>query len=103
MEFDVNTGSIVFRKGSSVLQNVEMYNLGHLETGRSAVRFESALKGYSSLVNCSIYDGESQGIKIIQSANIYLEGNIIWDFKLLAITISKATNVTLKNNTAGYV
>lgn len=86
-----------------ILQNVEIYNASQVDTMKAALRFENAANSWSSVVNCSIHNGLGWGVNIKASANIHFENNIVYSFKPIGLSLSKATNVTIKKNFVGHI
>lgn len=103
IDVNINTGEVNIRSGSTILQNVEIYNASQHFTERSALRFEGAIGGHSSVVNCSVHNGLGWSFSIYKSANIHVEGNIFFIAKPIGFRVDTATNVTIKGNFVGHV
>lgn len=102
-DYNINTGELSERKGSTILQNVEIYNASQHFTERSAIRFENAIGGHSSIVNCSVHNGLGWSFSIYKSANIHVENNSFFIAKPIGFRVDTATNVTIKGNWVGHV
>jgi len=103
LDININTGEVSVRAGSTILHNVEVYNASQHFTERSAIRFESAIEGHSSVVNCSVHNGLGWSMSIKKSANIHVEGNIFYVSKPIGFRVDTATNVTIKRNVVARV
>jgi Periplasmic copper-binding protein (NosD) len=85
------------------MDHVEIYNCSQRETQKAALRFHSSKLGCSRISNCSIYQGLSRGVEIVQSANIEILTNNIWEFWKFGITVGSSNNVTLVGNWIGAI
>lgn len=67
-DFFENDADMTHRKGSLNMDHVEVYKCGQKYTWKSAIKFENARSGGSSVTNSAIYDGLSPGIIVKQSS-----------------------------------
>jgi len=77
---EVYGSDIIFRKGSTILDSVEIYNCSQYETHKTALRFENAKMGNSKITNCALHNGWSWGISVDFSDNIILKDNVLFNF-----------------------
>ena len=84
-----------YRAGSTILDNVEIWNCSQYDTYNSALRFESATAAWSSVTNSAIHHGNGWGIHATGSSNVLVQNTFVFDFVNMGVVISTATNVTL--------
>ena len=53
--------------------------------------------------NCSIHHGLGRGIEILESNNIILDSNTVFDFVKFGLNIETAKNITVNNNWIFYI
>lgn len=75
-----------------------MYNCSQIDTFKTPVRFEGAVKLHSSVTNCAFHNGHGYGMSIKGSANIFLQNNIWFNFVAIGVTINYSSNITLDNS-----
>lgn len=63
---------IINRRGTTVIDSVEIFNCSQIDTFKAALRFESASTLYSSITNSAIHNGYAWGLMIKASANIHI-------------------------------
>ena len=62
------------------MDNVEMYNCSQFDNGKAALRFIGGAEGSSSVTNSAIHHGLGWGCNVDLAANVYLKGNVFFDF-----------------------
>lgn len=96
--------AVVMRKGTTILDNVEIYNCSQIDTVKTAVRFQSASSLYSEVTNSVLHNGYSWGIMVKSSANILIKNNILLHFRPIGLAVWSSNNVTVDGNiVAGIV
>lgn len=55
------------------------------------------------MTNSAISSGLGQGIRIINSQGVTLDGNVIHDMRFLGIYAQKSANILINNNVVSYV
>lgn len=100
---EVYDGEMIFRKGSSILSNVEIYNCSQVDTENAALRFSSASSSYSEVSDSAIHSGRGWGINVVNSANILLKNNNIFGFQPMGMAVDSARNITIEGNVLGAV
>jgi hypothetical protein len=68
------------RYGSTILDNVEIFNCSQYDTQKAAVRFDGASGSYSQISNSTIHHGLGWGVNIESSANIKISKTAIFSF-----------------------
>lgn len=92
------------RTGSTIMDNVEIFNCSQIDTEKAAIRFESATSMYHSITNSVLHNGYSWGLLVKSSANVHIDNNILFQFRPIGLSISNSNNVTIDNNVvAGIV
>lgn len=94
---------MIDRTGSTIMQNVEIFNCSQIDTFKAAVRFESAATHASSVTNCSIHNGYSWGLNIMGSSNINVSNNVFFNFRPIGLGVQKSRNCTVDNNIVGGI
>ncbi len=88
----------ITRFGSTVMDNVEIFNCSQYDTEKAALRFDTANGGYSSITNSVVRNGLGWGIAIEKSDNIHIQSNVIVSFVKMGLNINTANNVTIDGN-----
>jgi len=91
------------RVGHLVLDHVEVHNNSQIDTFNSAIRFENAMTGYSSVTNCTIHNGFGWGINVKSSANIEIADNVIYNFRPIGVGLTTVTNVSFHDNIVAHI
>jgi hypothetical protein len=91
-------GEMTMRTGTTVLDNVEIFNCSQIDTLKAALRFESAATLYSSVTNSAIHNGYSWGLYVKSSANVHIEGNNFFKFRPIGLAVLSSRNVTIESN-----
>jgi len=78
---------MIDRFGTTIMQNVEIFNCSQIDTLKAAIRFESATTLPSSIVNSSIHNGYSWGLNIMGSANINISNNVFFNFRPIGLAV----------------
>ena len=92
-----------FRKGHTVLHNVEFSNCSQYDTDKAAVRF-AGLKDLddedprSEIKNSIVHNGEGIGMLVVDSEDVILENNVIFAQNIAGISIKDSENITVTNN-----
>lgn len=94
---------VKMRTGHMILDHVEVHNNSQIDTMNSAIRFENAMGGYSSVTNCTLHNGYGWGINVVSSANIYLADNIVYNFRPIGVAFNTAKNVTFHDNIVAHI
>lgn len=89
---------MTMRTGSTILDNVEIFNCSQIDTLKAAVRFESAATSYSELTNSVLHNGYSWAIYVASSTNVLIQNNNIFLFRPIGLAIRSSRNVTVDNN-----
>ena len=92
-----------WRKGSIIMDSVQVYNCSQQDTYRSSIRFEGAMGGYSRVSRSSIHNGNDWAMSIIKAANIELVDNVMAGFRNIGLRIDSARNCTITGNFIGDV
>jgi len=100
---DTIEGDLTVRYGSTIMNNVEVYNCSQVNTLKAAIRFEGAAGAYSHVSNCSFHNGLGWGVNILNSANVRFEGNTVFSFKPIGVGVMTARNITIHNNIVSYI
>ena len=95
--------SLTLRSGSLNLDNVQVYNCSQKFTWKSAVQWEGASRASSKVTNSVISSGKGMGMRIYNSANVVLEGNVIADFVSQGIWVQNSQSITIDNNWVHHV
>jgi len=69
----------------------------------SAIRWENAMSGHSSVTNCTLHNGFGWGINVKASANIELADNIIYNFRPIGVAFTSSTNISFHDNIVGHI
>jgi parallel beta-helix repeat protein len=96
-------GEMAVRSGSTVMENVEVYNCSQIDTQKAAIRWEGATQKYSEVTNCTFHNGYSWGVYIKSSTNILFRDNIVFNFRPVGINLSNTKNVTIDHNVIGHI
>jgi hypothetical protein len=91
-------GEMMFRTGSTIMHNVEVYNCSQKNLEKSAIRFEGATGSHSHLKGVSVHNGHSWGILVWKSANVLIEDSGVFNFIPLGIVVKTSNNFTLTNS-----
>lgn len=78
---EVYDGVMTMRSGTTVMDNVEIFNCSQIDTEKSAIRFESAASNWSAITNSALHNGYAWGVNIATSANILFKNNVIFQFR----------------------
>jgi hypothetical protein len=89
---------IIMRTGTTIMDNVEIYNCSQIDTFKAALRFQAATTLHSSITNCAIHNGYSWGLNVQASANIHLSDNIWFRFRPIGVGITSSKNITIENS-----
>lgn len=100
---EVFDGVITTRTGSTIFDNVEIFNCSQIDTLKAAVRFESAASNYSEVTNCAIHNGYSWALLVKNSKNVHIENNNMFRFRPVGLAILDSQNVTIRNNLVGGI
>ena len=92
-----------WRKGSLIMDNVQVYNCSQKDSYHSAVRFEGASGGYSRVSNSAVHNGLDWAVLILSSNNIELIGNTFVGFRAVGMNIDYARNCTIDGNFIGDI
>jgi len=103
VEFDFETNDIKTRTGQLLVDNIEMYNCSQIDTFKAAVRFEGATKKHSSVTNSTFHNGLGWGATITNSANIFMQDNLWFNFRPIGVGIDFSRNITFDNNVVGNI
>lgn len=96
-------GKLNFLTGQTIMDHVEIYNCSQWDTFKSALRFEKAATKTSTVSNCAIHNGLGWGIRLEQSANINLIGNVIYNFRPVGVVVDFSRNIKLEGNLLMHV
>lgn len=94
---------MTMRTGSTIIDNVEIFNCSQIDTLKAAVRFESAASSYSEVTNSAIHNGYSWGLYVASSANILIKGNNFFKFRPIGLAIRASRNVTVDENVVASI
>jgi hypothetical protein len=95
---------VVFRYGSTYMDNVEIFNCSQIDTEKAALRWENNVAGHSSITNSTIHHGLSWAVNIKNSKNIIMKDNVVWGFRPLGVVMqNNPSNVTFEDNIVGHV
>lgn len=75
---EIYDGEMTMRTGSTIIDNVEIFNCSQIDTEKSALRWESAASNYSAVTNSALHNGYAWGINVKASKNIHIENNVIF-------------------------
>lgn len=100
---EVYDGVMTFRSGTTIMDNVEIFNCSQIDTEKSAIRFESAASNFSSITNSALHNGYAWGINVAMSANVVIDNNVVFQFRPLGIATQNSKNVTIDNNVVGGI
>jgi hypothetical protein len=103
VEFNFETLELINRNGQLIMDNVEMYNCSQIDTLKAAIRFESAVTLSSSVTNSTFHNGLGWGANIFNSANIFMQNNIWFNFRPLGVVMDSVRNITFDNNVIAHV
>jgi len=95
--------TLMTRNGQTILDNVELYNVSQKDSENAGLRFEQTSAYSHSITNCAIHHGLGWGIKVRDSANVYMSGNVIYYFTRIGVTFDGVTNCTLDNSLVGRI
>jgi hypothetical protein len=62
---------LTLRSGTTILDNVEVYNCSQQDTFRASLRFEGNTNSYSSVTNSAIYGGIGWALNIQSASNVH--------------------------------
>ncbi len=88
----------VYRGGSTLLDNVEVYNCSQYDTYKAALRFEGALSQWSNISNSVVHHGLGWGVHLTLAANINIENTVIFSFVNFGTNINTCDNITFDSN-----
>lgn len=100
---EIYDGEMTMRTGSTVIDNVEIFNCSQIDTMKSAIRFEAAASSYSEITNNAVHNGYSWGLYVSSSANILVKGNNFFQFRPIGLAIRSSRNVTVDNNVVASI
>lgn len=100
---EVFDGVTTSRAGSTVMDNVEIFNCSQIDSEHAALRFESAATGYSSITNSTLHNGYGWGLSVVSSANILVANNNLFKFRPMGLVLNGARNVTVEGNVVSGV
>jgi len=100
---ELEGAEIKMRAGHLVLDHVEVHNNSQIDTMNSAIRFENAMTGYSSITNCTVHNGFGWGINVVNSANILFANNNIYNFRPIGVAINTGKNITMHDNIVAHI
>lgn len=85
------------------MDNVEMYNCSQIDTMKAAIRFEGVTTLSSSVSNSTFHNGLGWGASLVNSANIFMQDNIWFNFRPLGVVMDSVRNITFDNNVIAHV
>lgn len=97
-DFFESNAEMTLRVGSLIMDNVQVDKCGQKFTWKSAIKFENALQGSSSITNSAIHEGKSPGVIITKSMNIEMSNNVIAEFAEHGVWVQNSRYITLDNN-----
>lgn len=100
MEFIYNAEGemeLFIRQGQVFLDSVEIRNCSHQDTYNPALHFDQA-SANSSVTNSSIHSGLGWGVYIETSKEIYMDHNVIYDFRPVGLAVDFSQDVMITNN-----
>ena len=100
---EVYPTNIYFRHGSTIMENVEIYNCSQIDTEKAAIRFEAAMKQSSRIQGCSLHNGYGWGIKATASANLQFRDNVLFNFRPFGVVLDNVRNTVYDNNILMHV
>ena len=80
------------------MDHVSVYRCGQKFTNKSAIKFENALGGSSTIKNSAIHQGRAPGIIISKSVNINLTNNVVADMVEHGIWAMDSRNLIVTDN-----
>jgi hypothetical protein len=86
------------RFGTTIIDNVEVYNCSQYDTFKAAIRFDGANGAWSKVSNTAIHHGSGFGITIAGSANVIIENSTVFDFVKYGVNIMTSKNITIDGN-----
>lgn len=92
-----------WRKGSVIMDNVQVFNCSQKDSYHSALRFEGATGGYSRVSNSAFHNGLDWGVLIKTANNIELINNAFVGFRAVGMNIDYSRNCTIDGNFIGDV
>lgn len=97
-DFFENNNDMTHRTGVLMMDNVSVYKCSQKFTWKSAIKFENAIMGASTVSNSVIHQGKGPGIIITKSNMITLTDNVVTDFAEHGIWVQNSNDVTIEGN-----
>ena len=89
---------VTTRVGQLTMSYVEVSGCGQSCTYKSAIKFEYAALGESTIQNSAIHSGKSPGIIVSASKNVTLKSNVVTGFYEHGIWVKMSENVEIDQN-----
>jgi len=86
-----------------IVDNVEFYNVSQKDSENAGLRFEKATDTWHSVTNCAIHHGLGWGVKVRNTNNVHMSGNVIYYFTRIGVTFDFVNNVTFNDNLVGRI
>ena len=86
------------RVGHLTMSYVEVAGCGQRDTFKSAIKFEYAALGESTIEYSAIHSGKSPGIIVNASKNVHLKSNVVTGFYEHGIWVKMSENVEIDRN-----
>lgn len=92
-----------WRKGSLIMDSVQVYNCSQKDMWHAAIRWEGAIGGHSRVSNSAIHHGKDWGVMAWQTNNVELIDNTIVGFRQFGMNLDLNRNCTITGNFIGGV
>lgn len=84
---EIYDGETTMRSGTTIIDNIEIFNCSQIDTFKTALRWESAASNHSSVTNTVMHNGYSWAVLIKSSANVHFRNNTIFEFRPVGISV----------------
>lgn len=91
------------RSGQTIMDSIELDNMGQVDTRRAAIRFENAAEHSHSVSNCAVHNSLTWAVNVVRSAKVRLENNVFFELRAVGIGVDSSKDVVVHNNFVGHV
>ena len=92
-----------WRKGSIIMDQVQVFNCSQKDTYYGSIRFEGHLGGHSRVSNSAVHNGLGMGVVVLNGNNVELVNNAFVGFRQVGMMLDFVRNCTITGNFIGDV
>lgn len=100
---DIFESDGTWRKGSIIMDQVQVFNCSQKDTYYGSIRFEGHLGGHSRVSNSAVHNGLGMGVVVLNGNNVELVNNAFVGFRQVGMMLDFVRNCTITGNFIGDV